>query len=291
MNSVTGQYVGFRIQNAGKMRLLSNGNFRIGLNNPSEKLEVSGTVKATDLTVTGTVTTTNLTFTNDDGGTTTTSSMLESINSISATLNGYGGAVDYDVTTSVASSSGNLITSGGIFATLSSVSLSPTRQLVGDFDYTTNTDFNGSDPFICWGTTISNNNGITHNSGSTIPNNSMFNVIETGLYVFSIFIRLENKGNGGRSCVSAYIQVYTGSSFTSRGNVYATHPIGNAYCRGADGKTNTCEICGTVTIYLEAGKQFEIKWREIDSTNSNARVECQSGANCMIERLSSSINF
>ena len=48
LNAVSGQYVGFRIQNAGKMRLLSNGNFGIGLVAPTEKLEVNGTVKATD---------------------------------------------------------------------------------------------------------------------------------------------------------------------------------------------------------------------------------------------------
>ena len=178
------------------------------------------------------------------------------------------------------------------FATLASVSITPTRQLVGYFEYTKNNNLlSDSDRYICWDTTISNNNGITHNSGSAIPNNSLFNVIESGLYVFSIFIALENKGSGGRTCLSADIQVYTGSSLTSRGDIYVQHPIGNTYCRGVQGSTNTCEICGTVTIYLEAGKQFEIKWREIDSTNSNARVECQSGANCMIERLSSSINF
>ena len=244
-----------------------------------------------NLTVTGTVTTGGLTFTNDDGGTTTISNMLESINSISSTLNGYGDAVDYDVTTSVTSSSGNLITSGGVFTTLANVSISPTRQLVGYFEYTTNTDFNGDNPYVCWDTTIVNNNGITHYNGSTIPNNSLFNVIESGLYVFSIFLPLQNTTAGGRSMVSADIQVYTGSSFTTRGSLYVTHPIGNTYMRGNDSDTNTAEICGTVTIFLQAGKQFEIKGRNIYQTNRFAHVECRAGTTCMIERISSSINY
>jgi len=38
MNAPSGQCIGFRIQNSGKMRLTSNGDFGIGLTNPSEKL-------------------------------------------------------------------------------------------------------------------------------------------------------------------------------------------------------------------------------------------------------------
>ena len=259
------------------LEVANNGNVTIGSN----------------LTVSGTVTTGGLTFTNGNGGTTTISSMLDSINSISSTLDGHGDAVDYGVTTTVTSPSGNLITSGGVYTALSSVSVSPTRQLVGDFSKSTSvdTDLTGSTPYIVRDTTISNNNGITHNSGSTVPNNSLFNVIETGLYVFSIFIPLENTIAGGRSYVAADLQVYTGSSLTSRGSGFMIHPIGSAYVRGVDGQTNTCEICATLTVHLQAGKQFEIKGRTIYQTNSNARVECQTGTNCIIERISSNVSF
>ena len=43
---VISPYIAFRIQNYGKMRLMANGNFGIGLNNPSQKLEVLGNIKS-----------------------------------------------------------------------------------------------------------------------------------------------------------------------------------------------------------------------------------------------------
>ena len=44
----------FRINNADKMKLLSNGNFGIGTTAPSQKLEVNGTTKTTKLIVSST---------------------------------------------------------------------------------------------------------------------------------------------------------------------------------------------------------------------------------------------
>ena len=240
-----------------------------------------------NLTVTGTVTTGGLTFTNDDGGTTTISNMLESINSISATLNGYGDAVDKDTTSVVSSGSADLVTSGGVYTAIQNITISSTRQVVGTFNkhVDVDTDITGGVPYIVWDTTVSNSNGITHTSGSVVPNNSLFNVIETGLYIFNILIPLENKNASGRSYVGCDIQVYTGSSLSSRGGQFMTHPISTVYVRGNAGNTNTSLISGTVTIHLEAGKQFEFMGRTVYQTNTNCRVECQNGTSVKIERI------
>ena len=57
MNATSGQFIGFRISNADKMRLISNGNFGIGTITPSEKLDVAGNVNITgNLNVTGNIT-------------------------------------------------------------------------------------------------------------------------------------------------------------------------------------------------------------------------------------------
>lgn len=64
-----------------------------------------------------------------------------------------------------------------------------------------------------------------------------------------------------------------------------THPISTVYVRGNAGTTNTSLISGTVTIHLEAGKQFEFMGRTVYQTNTNCRVECQNGTSVKIERI------
>ena len=225
----------------------------------------------------------------------TSTSGVVTVGGASSGLTISSGVLSANSTNNITNNSTALITSGGIYTALASVSVTPTRQLVGTFSKSTSvdTDLTGTVPYIVWNNTIDNNNGITHNGGSVQPNNSLFNVIETGLYVFSIFIPVENKNASGRSYVACDLQVYTGSSLTSRSSAvaYMTYPISSVYVRGNDGATNTSEICGTLTVRLQAGKQFEFKGRAIYQTNTNCRIACQTGTVCKIERISSNVSF
>ena len=204
------------------------------------------------------------------------------------------GILSVNQTSLVTSGSASLVTSGGVSSAITSaiasaitgLSLTQTRQVIGTFSVSQNTDLIGSDSYVTWNTTISNNNGITHNSGVAIPQNSLFNVVESGFYIFNITLDCVGVGSA-RSFVSADIQVYTGTSLSSRGSLFQSpYSLSSAYCRANDGKTNKCQINGCATIFLEAGRQFEIVGRKIyRSGTSSAQVQLQNTCYMTIERV------
>ena len=204
------------------------------------------------------------------------------------------GILSVNQTSLVTSGSASLVTSGGVSSAITSaiasaitgLSLTQTRQVIGTFSVSQNTDLIGSDSYVTWNTTISNNNGITHNSGVAIPQNSLFNVVESGFYIFNITLDCVGVGSA-RSFVSADIQVYTGTSLSSRGSLFQNpYSLSSAYCRANDGKTNKCQINGCATIFLEAGRQFEIVGRKIyRSGTSSAQVQLQNTCYMTIERV------
>ena len=264
--------------------LTMNGNSNfigIGVTIPTEKLDVNGNIKSSGV-ITGVSYVGLPIASNESVGTV--------IISNSGSLNINSGLLSVDKTTSVTSGSASLVTSGGVFTKINALSLTQTRQLIETFAVTQQTDLIGSASQVTFNKSISNTNGITHNSGTAIPQNSLFNVIESGLYIFNISLDVTGVGSA-RSFVSADIQVYTGSSFSSRGSLFQSpYAIGSAYVRANDGQTNKGTINSCLTIFLDAGRQFEIIGRKIyRSGNSGAKVEVQNSSYMTIERIVNSL--
>jgi len=264
--------------------LTMNGNSNfigIGVTIPTEKLDVNGNIKSSGV-ITGVSYVGLPIASNESVGTV--------IISNSGSLNINSGLLSVDKTTSVTSGSASLVTSGGVFTKINALSLTQTRQLIETFAVTQQTDLIGSASQVTFNKSISNTNGITHNSGTAIPQNSLFNVIESGLYIFNISLDVTGVGSA-RSFVSADIQVYTGSSFSSRGSLFQSpYAIGSAYVRANDGQTNKGTINSCLTIFLDAGRQFEIIGRKIyRSGNSGAQVQVQNSSYMTIERIVNSL--
>jgi len=264
--------------------LTMNGNSNfigIGVTIPTEKLDVNGNIKSSGV-ITGVSYVGLPIASNESVGTV--------IISNSGSLNINSGLLSVDKTTSVTSGSASLVTSGGVFTKINALSLTQTRQLIETFAVTQQTDLIGNASQVTFNKSISNTNGITHNSGTAIPQNSLFNVIESGLYIFNISLDVTGVGSA-RSFVSADIQVYTGSSFSSRGSLFQSpYAIGSAYVRANDGQTNKGTINSCLTIFLDAGRQFEIIGRKIyRSGNSGAKVEVQNSSYMTIERIVNSL--
>jgi len=264
--------------------LTMNGNSNfigIGVTTPTAKLDVGGNIKSS-----GVITASSYVglpiASNESVGTV--------IISNSGSLNISSGLLSVDKTTSVTSGSASLVTSGGVSTAINALAITQTRQLIETFAVTQQTDLIGSASQVTFNKSISNTNGITHNSGTAIPQNSLFNVIESGLYIFNISLDVTGVGSA-RSFVSADIQVYTGSSFSSRGSLFQSpYAIGSAYVRANDGQTNKGTINSCFTIFLDAGRQFEIIGREIYSSgNSSAQVQVQNSSYMTIERIVNSL--
>jgi len=258
------------------------------------KMQNNNSIEITaSLTVGGTVTCSDLTFNNGNGGTETTQDMLASINSIGATLNGYGNAVDKDTTTAVTSGSANLVTSGGVFTALSNVSIpmasdtvlggvkidggnlninasgklsativkKQTLSHVGVFNLQATTDLRTeTDTLIRWKPAISTgSSGLLHDQDNAIPNGTLFycNDGDGGVYNINVQIALTS-GTPDRSFHVLELRTFTGGSNQyTEGTPSRTYFIGSGYARMVTG-TNKCFYGGSIQITMEEHDQFQI---------------------------------
>tara|TARA_R110001592_G_scaffold362986_1_gene679162 strand:+ start:19 stop:1608 length:1590 start_codon:yes stop_codon:yes gene_type:complete len=246
------------------------------------------------LTVGGTVTCSNLTFNNGNDGTETTQNMLASINSIGATLNELGTASEKNTTADVTSGSVDLVTSGGVFTALSTVSIpmasdtvlggvkidggnlninasgklsativkKQTLSHVGVFNLQATTNLRTeTDTLIRWKPAISSgsSSGLLHDADNDIPDGTLFycNDGDGGVYNINVQMALTS-GTPGRSFHVLELRTFTGGSNQyTEGTPSRTYFIGSGYARMLSG-SNKCFYGGSIQITMEEHDQFQI---------------------------------
>ena len=323
LNAVSGQYIAFSIQNSDKMRLISNGNFGIGVTSPSEKLEVSGTVKATDFKfpITGggtflvsslynnyatlelivsnlapipnltsfsqteeiSLTSTGNSIKLRTGGAATLATRLEVANNGNVTI---GGNLSCGSYSGLPTGTGGTkgIVSVGDGLTVSNGNISTKPIRLLVAQFNSNASINLNSASR-WITwdTTIYSNGIQHTSSTTAPNGSLFTVYETGVYHISVLLKVQ--GVGGRHGLVLDLYTMTGTNISVRPPSYdAIYGIANGYCRASQTSTRRVDLVGSVTLVIEEGQQFEIVGRCTYNTNTSA-VNVISGSYVRVERM------
>ena len=235
----------------------------IGVDSPTEKLDVSGNIKCNGTCSASTYAGLPTATTGSKGVVMIGSGVLGDNLNITGS-----GLLSIIQTNLVTENSGALVTSGGVYSALTDLTTTTgtivqTQTNVGDFDLNIKRDMNAEEVYYTWDNQIDNYRGITHTNSTDVETGSLFTSETGGQFQISVNLVCSDSGGSTRTFLNAWVRIYypeidgNGFSTTSRGGLDYSVFLGCGYNRGLSG-TNQVSYGGNCILTLSANEQFEI---------------------------------